>query len=86
MYIFVPIGCWDTTSATAEEKAAGRFKIVMKEDLFEFFVLDFYKNYEIEWHQLSRAGHFRYFFIFSLIKIDFLHFYQVNLTGSGLFK
>ena len=32
------------------------------------------------------AGHFLYFLIFSLIENDFLHFYQVNLTGSGLFK
>ena len=32
------------------------------------------------------AGHFRYFLIFSIIKNDLLHFFQVNLTGSGLFK
>ena len=30
---------------------------------------------------LSRAGHFRYFRTFSIYI-----FYQVNLTGSGLFK
>ena len=28
--------------------------------------------------QSARAGHFRSFWIFSLIKTDFLHFYQVN--------
>ena len=33
-----------------------------------------------------RTGHFRYFLIFSIIKNYFLHFYWVNLTGSGLFK
>ena len=32
MYIFVTIGCQNTASATAEEKAAGRFKIVMEID------------------------------------------------------
>ena len=35
---------------------------------------------------LIRAGHFRYFLIFSIIKNDCLHFYQVKLTGNGLFK
>ena len=34
----------------------------------------------------DRAGHFRYFWIFSIKKIIFCIFYQVNLTGSGLFK
>ena len=33
-----------------------------------------------------RGGYFRYFLIFSITKNDFLHFYQVNLPGSGLFK
>ena len=33
-----------------------------------------------------RAGHFRYFLIFPIIKNNFLHFYQVILTGSGLLK
>ena len=33
-----------------------------------------------------RAGHFWYFLIFAIIKNYFLHFYQVNLTGGGLFK
>ena len=33
---------------------------------------------------VSRAGHSRYFLIFSIIKmIFFCIFYQVNLTGSG---
>ena len=32
------------------------------------------------------AGHLRYFLIFLIIKNDLLHFCQVNLTGSGLFK
>ena len=35
---------------------------------------------------VGRAGHFRYFLIFSIIKTDFLLFYHVNLTGNGLFK
>ena len=35
----------------------------------------------------TRGGHFRYLFLFSIIKNDFFGiFYQVNLTGSGLFK
>ena len=34
----------------------------------------------------SRAGHLRFFLFFSIIKNDLLHFYQVKLTGSGLFK
>ena len=35
-----------------------------------------------------RAGHFRYFLIFSIIikKMICCIFYQVNLTGNGLFK
>ena len=33
---------------------------------------------------MARAGHFRYFLFFSIIKKVFLHFYQVNLTESGL--
>ena len=33
-----------------------------------------------------RAGHFRYFWILSIIKNYFCIFYHVNLTGSGLFK
>ena len=33
-----------------------------------------------------RAGNFRYFFFFSIIKMIFCIFYQANLTGSGLFK
>ena len=36
--------------------------------------------------EIFKAGHFRYFLIFSIIKNDFCIFYQVNLTGSGLFK
>ena len=32
-----------------------------------------------------RAGHFQHFLIFSIIKNYFLHFYQINLTGSGFF-
>ena len=34
----------------------------------------------------TRAGHLRDFLIFSIIKMIFCIFYQVNLTGSGLFK
>ena len=37
-------------------------------------------------HFQFRAGHFRYFWNISIIKNDSLHFYQFNLTGSGLFK
>ena len=37
-------------------------------------------------HSNVGAGHFRYFLIFSRIKTIFCIFYQVHLTGSGLFK
>ena len=35
---------------------------------------------------ITRAGHFRYFWIFFIIKMVFCIFYQAYLTGSGLFK
>ena len=34
----------------------------------------------------AELGNFGIFFYFSPNKNDFLLFYQVNLTGSGLFK
>ena len=37
----------------------------------------------VTWNITRRAGHLRYFSSFSMLKMIF---YQVNLTGGGLFK
>ena len=78
---------WDTKNDSRDKKRQLGYK---KWHLFLFLTGSLAPGspWRLEKHLEPRAGHLRYYFgiFFNNKKMIFCIFYQVNLTGSGLFK